>query len=113
MKLNSELYNRIEKQIHICNEKYEDVEFDIKKSNTTNSIYIQAYNKANEIPVKLSYRFSDHRNSSVKTKIISKNTKFSYINRVIDKMVKDVRNIRFKQLMNQIGDGRYWSTTNN
>lgn len=102
MKLCKGLYDRIENLANIYNSMYEDIKFDIKLSNTTNSIYLIAHSNDNGVNIKKKIRLSDHKNSVVKTKIITKNTKYSYITRLFDSIANDVRNTRFRVLMNQI-----------
>jgi hypothetical protein len=102
MKLCMELYDRIENLTKIYNSKYQDIKFDIKHSNTTNSIYLMALSNGNGVNIKKKIRLSDHKNSDVRTKIITKNTKFSYIKRLFDSIANDVRDTRFRVLMNQI-----------
>ena len=102
MKLCEGLYDRIKNMIKIYNNTYEDIQFDVKHSNTTNSIYLLAISNDNGITIKKKYRLSDHKNSRIKTKIIAKSTKFSYIERLFESMARDVRMSRFKMLMNQI-----------
>jgi hypothetical protein len=102
MKLCEALYYRIERFAQTYNQQHDDVKFLIKKSNTTNSIYLVAESKSNDVSIKKTFRISDHRNSNAKTKIIAKNTKFSHIERLFDSMKNDIRSIRFNVLMNQI-----------
>jgi len=106
MKLCKALYDKIEHFAQLYNQQLDDVKFEIKQSHTTSSIYLVAVSKSQNVSIKKTLRFSDHRNSNAKTKIVTKSTKFSYIKRQFDSMKNDIRRIRFNVLMNQIGQQR-------
>lgn len=104
MKIQKSLITRIDTYIKELKKGQDlsDYEFKIRKSNSTNSIYIQVYSYIDSKQIRSSYRLSDHFNSKVKTKIITKHTRFDFIKRKIEKMIRNNRNIRVHYLMNSL-----------
>lgn len=104
MKLQEYLKIRIEKYIEKIKKErnIEDIAFEVYKAKTTSSIYVTAKTMANETPIKIKFRFSDHYSEKVKTKIVTKSTTFGHIQRKIDQMIKEVRALRIKMLINEI-----------
>ena len=78
-----------------------DLSFKVLKSQTTNSIYVTVRSYVNNEDIKISYRFSDHKNSKVKTKIVKGKIDNDFIAKKINLMIKQVRYIRYKVLLNE------------
>lgn len=87
-------------------QKLSDYYFKIRKSNTTNSIYVQLYSFIDGETLRISYRFSDHKNSDVKTKLVCKNTNFKFIERKILYMIKSMQLKRYNKCMEIINRKR-------
>ena len=104
MIIQDSLITRIEGHIEKLKKEQDlaDFIFKISKSKSTNSIYIQVYSYVDKEQIRLSYRFSDHFNSGVKTKIVTKSMSFDFIERKIQKMILDMKKIRLKKLMKKV-----------
>jgi hypothetical protein len=104
MIIQESLYQRIESLINRKrkDKSYSDIIFGSDKSNTTKSFYIWVKTYANNEEIRMSFRFSDHRNSQVKTKVIKRTTNFSYIERKLEFMVSRAREIRYEKLIKTI-----------
>ena len=104
MKVQEQLKKRIEKYIEkLKKEKsIEDIYFKVTQAKTTCSIYITVGTMANETPIKLRFRISDHYSKKTKTKIVTKSTSFLQIQNKINEMIVDVRKLRVKLLLNEI-----------
>jgi hypothetical protein len=98
------LITKIEKYIEKLKREQDlaDFTFKVSKSKSTNSIYIQIYSYVDKEQIRLSYRFSDHFNSGVKTKIVTKSMSFDFIERKIQKMISEIKKIRLKKLMKKV-----------
>jgi len=98
MKIQQSLVERIESHIRkLQNEKdLSQFKFRVSKSNTTNSVYIQASTKVDTIIIRRSFRISDHRNSKIPTKIVCKSTNFTLIKRRIEGLIKQLEEKRLK-----------------
>ena len=75
--------------------------FDCHMSKSSISLYVKVSSHVGRRYLKLEYRFSDHYKSTVKTKIIKKNTKFGFIQRKIDKMIKKMGIMRYNEWSKQ------------
>lgn len=81
---------------------FDDIKFEVKHSKTTNSIYITIATKVEGERFRSTFRFSDHKNSTARTKIVSKTMNFNYIERKVDIMIKNVRKMRYEHLLESI-----------
>ena len=72
----------------------EEYIFSVTKSKTTNSLYVAVISYVQKERIRLTYRFSDHGNSKVKTKIVCRTTSFKFIERKILRMIKKVKRMR-------------------
>lgn len=98
MVIQPELVRRVEDYVDSLRKqkKYEHILFTVKQSKTTRSLYVQLFSRMNGQMIRLTYRFSDHLNSKVKTTVIKKTTSFKLIERKINAMLKSMKKIRFK-----------------
>lgn len=106
MVVQDELMIRIEKFIKRQKQirNWDHIEFKVTKSKTTNSIYVKAISYWEGERIQSSYRISDHRNSKVTTKVLAKNTKFSFIEKKIVGLVEKIDRIRFRKKLEQLGE---------
>lgn len=85
--------------------KNEHLIFKVSRSNTTNSIYVKVLTFLDEEKIQSSYRISDHLNSKVNTKLVAKHTKFTTIQRNIDKLIDKVNKLRTKKVLEKVSKG--------
>lgn len=85
--------------------KNEHLIFKVSTSKTTNSIYVKVLTFLGEEKIQASYRISDHLNSKVSTKLVAKHTKFTTIERNIDKLIEKVNKLRTKKVLENISKG--------
>lgn len=81
---------------------FDDIKFDVKQSKTTKSIYITVSTKIDGERFRNTFRISDHGNSKARTKVVKSSTRFDYIERRVNTMVKIVREMRYKYLLESI-----------
>ena len=106
MIIQDELITRINHFIEVERTKQDlsDLFFKVKKSKTTNSIYITVYCFVEEEKISSSFRISDHYKSRVDTKVIRKATNFHYIERKILSLIEHTRKIRFEKNMQLVAE---------
>ena len=99
MVIQENLIERVEAYVDTLRQqkKYENYLFKVRKSKTTMSLYVQIFSRINGEMIRLTYRFSDHKNSKVKTKVLTKNTSFTFIERKIKAMLKSMQRIRYEK----------------
>lgn len=104
MKLSETLIKKIEQHIERLKIKKDlsNFYFKIRKSKTSKSIYIHLYTQVNNKIIKRQFRISDHQSKMKNTKVVTESTKFSYIKRRIEKLIKDAKNARYKALCENI-----------
>lgn len=86
--------------------KNEHLMFKVSTSNTTNSIYVKVLTFLDDgEKIQASYRISDHLNSKVNTKLVAKHTKFTTIERNIDKLIDKVNKLRTKKVLEKVSKG--------
>lgn len=85
-----------------ANPRYCYLDIELRKSKTTNSLYLSVTSSLNDIPSKRSIRFSDHRSrSKIKNgKSLNKKITKEEIKRVIDKMIHSINKDRLRILLN-------------
>lgn len=81
-----------------------DLNFVVYQAKRTKTVYIKVFTFVGEKKVKLTFRISDHLNSRAKTKLISKNMNFNQIKGKINRMIKDIRAVRYQLLLNSLNE---------
>lgn len=86
-------------------DKESEITYSIKCSKSSLSIYIRLYSKTTKCFV--SRRISDHEGKTdIKTLLVGSSTKYKQVQRFIQASIKQLKNIRFKQLLKSIGEQR-------
>mgnify|MGYP000970944924 CR=1 FL=1 len=99
MVIQDELVTRVEEFLDKLRKEPQNkhLTFSCHKSKSTNSLYVDVISFIDGHRLKFSYRFSDHYNSKVKTKIMVKHTKFGFIERKVYTMIKQMKAARYKK----------------
>lgn len=99
-----ENYKRINQVVDIynMNPRYCYLNIEVKKSKTTNSLYLSVTSSLNDFLSKRSIRFSDHRSKSKirNGKSLNKKITKEEIKRTIDKMIDSINKERLRILLN-------------
>ena len=75
--------------------KNKNIKFECRQSKSSKSIYITLTSILDGEFLKHQYRISDHRRNKAETKIICKNTKFSFIENKINQLARKMRKTRY------------------
>lgn len=102
MILNDYLLSSIKKVVNNKINIDKSVRLEVKKSKTTNSIYVIASTEVLGNKITKEIRFSDHGNSKIKTLMIKKETNFELIIKLIKRLVRDILSYRYYVALNSI-----------